>query len=311
MSRERGPVPSGPAAGGRSAVGEGHASHDTREADVETASDAYAARFAGPVGGWLLEVQTARFRELLGSCGRLSVLEVGGGHGQLTAALLADGHRVVSQGSRTSCHARLRAAQAQVAHVTSSLVGLPFADRSFDLVIAIRLLAHVEDWRGLLAELSRVSSGLVLVDFPIRGALHRAAPWLFGAKRRLEGNTRPYFDYTVGEVEAALRADGLEVLGVRRQFSLPMVLHRTLGMPAVSRVLEGIASVVGVTAAVGSPALLLAARASAPKGASASASVGGGGGGPGESGPDPDPESRDLGTAPPQPASRPRQERSR
>jgi SAM-dependent methyltransferase len=246
----------------RTAVGQGRAAHDTQAADVETSSDAYAQRFAGPVGRWLLEVQADCVRELLAERGSspLSVLEVGGGHGQLTGPLLHAGHRVVVHGSRTACHQRLRAQRAAVQHVTSPLWQLPFRERAFDLVAAVRLLAHVEDWAGVLAELARVSRRYLLVDFPARSAVHRLAPGLFAAKRSLEGNTRPYFDYAPGEVEQAARSLGMEVLGVRRQFAFPMVLHRTLRAPALSRALERAASGVGVTRVAGSPVILLAGR---------------------------------------------------
>lgn len=241
--------------------------HDVRTPDVETSGDAYAARFAGPVGAWMLDVQARHALALVRAAapGRLSVLEVGGGHGQLTAHWLAAGHEVVVHGSRAPCHARLRAGGARVAHVTSDPWALPFADRSFDLVVALRLLAHVEAWRELLAELCRVADGLVLVDFPARGALQRLAPALFGAKRKVEGNTRPYFAYAPAEVGEALAMSGFEVAGTARQFAWPMALHRLLGRPGLSRRMEALAARIGSTARWGSPILCLARRAAAPE----------------------------------------------
>jgi SAM-dependent methyltransferase len=248
----------------RTAVGQGLASHDLEAADVETASEGYAARFAGPTGAWLLEVQARGALELIRAARGavpLRVLDVGGGHAQLTGALLAASYRVVVHGSAQSCHARLRTQGADVLHVTSRLWDLPFPDGSFDLAVAIRLLAHVERWRELLGELARVSRGLVLVDFPARSALHRLAPALFTAKRRLERNTRPYFDYTRSEVEGRFAELGLHAHGLQREFGLPMVLHRTLRRPRVSRALEAAAAASGWTAAYGSPVLMLAQRA--------------------------------------------------
>jgi SAM-dependent methyltransferase len=237
--------------------------HDVRTPDVETSSDAYAARFAGPVGAWMLDVQARHALALVraAAAGPLSVLEVGGGHGQLTARWLAEGHEVVVHGSRAVCHGRLRAGAARVAHVTSDPWALPFADRRFDLVVALRLLAHVEAWRELLAELCRVANGLVLVDFPARGAVHRLAPALFGAKRKVEGNTRPYFAYAPAEVAEALARSGFEVAGAARQFAWPMALHRLLRAPGVSRRMEALAARIGSTARWGSPILCLARRA--------------------------------------------------
>ena len=53
--------------------------------DVETASDDYAARFAGPVGAWMLQVQERAVLELIAPWPGASVLDVGGGHAQLAA----------------------------------------------------------------------------------------------------------------------------------------------------------------------------------------------------------------------------------
>jgi ubiquinone/menaquinone biosynthesis C-methylase UbiE len=213
-------------------------------------------------------VQEVRVNALIEAAapGRLSVLEVGGGHAQLTGPLLAAGHRVVVQGSRVVCHRRLDRHAGRIGRVASDLWRLPFDDRCFDLVLGIRLLAHVEAWRELLAEMARVSRRLVMVDFPVQGALHRLAPALFGAKRHLEGNTRPYFDYSLREIEDAFCSLGLRRAGMARQYALPMALHRFARSPALSRSLEACAAVVGFTERVGSPILLLAERNRAEEG---------------------------------------------
>jgi SAM-dependent methyltransferase len=242
----------------RAAVGEGHA-HETHAPDVETAGPAYAARFAGATGAWLLDVQARTLLRLLAALpGRLSVLDVGGGHGQLTRTLGSAGHRVVVHGSQPACHARR--AGGPVPRLAADPWRLPLRDRSFDVVVSVRLLAHVEAWRELLGEMARVARRGVAVDFPVRGALHRLAPALFETKKRLEGNTRPYFDYLPSEVAEALGAAGLSDVRVARQFAWPMVLHRTLGAPRLSRALEGLARGLGATRRAGSPALMLALR---------------------------------------------------
>jgi ubiquinone/menaquinone biosynthesis C-methylase UbiE len=137
---------------------------------------------------------------------------------------------------------------------------LPFPDAAFDVVLAVRLLAHVTAWRELLAEMARVAGRAVVVDFPVRGALHALAPALFGAKRRVEGNTRPYFDYHPDEIVQALAAQGFETAAVVRQFAMPMVVHRALRAPGLSRRMEALARASGITARTGSPVLLRAGR---------------------------------------------------
>ena len=60
------------------------------DADVETSSDAYARRFAGGVGRFFLGRQRDAVLALLAPFPRARVLDVGGGHGQLTGPLVVE-----------------------------------------------------------------------------------------------------------------------------------------------------------------------------------------------------------------------------
>jgi len=240
--------------------------HDTLTPDVETASRGYAQRFSGPVGEWLLSVQEVGVRRLLRSHGlrQLSVLSVGGGHGQLTRLFLSGGCRVTVQASRQPALRLLSSwreeQRACLQGVVSDLWHLPFADASFDLVVGVRLLAHVEDWKGLLAEMARVSGHLVLVDYPPLSSSNMLTPLLFSLKRRLEGNTRPYFCYWSHSLKTFLRQCGFRPVGVYKQLTVPMGIHRKVGRTGPSRAVESVFRSLGMTRLIGSPALLLAAR---------------------------------------------------
>ena len=228
--------------------------------DVETASEAYARRFAGPVGEWLLAVQTAALRELLAPVPAAAVLDVGGGHAQAAVPLVADGHRVTVTGSDGTCRDRLdRLLPAGgFAFERGALHPLPFPDRGFDVVIALRLLTHVTPWEALLAELCRVSRAAVIVDYPPRGGLHRFAGPLFAWKRAVEKDTRPYRRFGAGEIRAALRRAGWERADERRELLLPLAFHRLLRSTRVSRPLEAAGRRLGLTRRWGAPVLLLA-----------------------------------------------------
>ena len=232
------------------------------DADVETSSEAYARRFSGAVGRWFLAVQAEATLDLLRPFPRARIVDVGGGHGQLAAPLAQAGHDVTVVGSREACRARVQQLVdgGQVRFQAADLLRLPFGARAFDVALAFRLLPHVARWREQLAELCRVASRAVIVDYPTRRSINALAAPLFGMKKRVEGDTRPFAVFADDEVEAAFAGQGFRVAERRPQFAAPMALHRALRVAALSRGLEGAARVAGVTSRLGSPVIVRADR---------------------------------------------------
>lgn len=226
-------------------------------ADVETSSDRYAARFAGPIGEWLLKRQTALVLEALKRVGARTVLDVGGGHGQLARPLADVGFEVTVLGSEQVCARRIRDLldAGRCRFVVGSLVALPFPDRSFDAVVTVRLLPHCERWRLLIRECARVARKTVIVDYPLASGFNALAPWLFGAKKRIEKTTRTWRNFNHREVEEAFAAAGFVPLARNGQFIWPMVLHRALKTPTVSAMLEWMPLKMGITARRGTPVI--------------------------------------------------------
>ena len=226
-------------------------------ADIETSSEGYAARFAGPVGAWMLAGQERIVRELLAPWPGASVLDVGGGHGQLAAPLAAGGRRVTVLGSDASCARRIapEVAAGRVRFAAGDLLALPFPDRAFDVVVSVRLLPHCDRWPALVGELCRVARRAVIVDYPTSESVNRLAPALFGAKKGIEKNTRPFRLFTHREVTAAFAAGGFDAAGRVAQFFLPMVLHRAMKCRPCSAALEGLCRTLGLTRRWGSPVI--------------------------------------------------------
>lgn len=224
-------------------------------ADVETSSDGYAARFAGPVGAWMLGVQEGAVRRLLEGLPGGPLLDVGGGHGQLALPLAAAGREVTVLGSDPSCARRLAPAIAAgtVRFVAGDVLALPFPDRSVDVVLCFRLLPHCDAWEELVAELCRVARTAVIADYPTVESLNRVAPALFGAKKRLEGNTRTFRLFTHREVAGAFAANGFSPSGRVGEFFLPMVLHRALRCRPCSAAAEAICRGLRLSGRWGSP----------------------------------------------------------
>jgi SAM-dependent methyltransferase len=232
------------------------------DADVETSSAAYARRFEGPVGRWFLDVQARTMLELLRPRPGASVLDVGGGHAQLTGALVEAGCDVTVYGSADRCSERVQAwvRSDQARFRSGPLLQAPWPDGSFDAALAFRLLPHIDRWRELVRELCRLARHVVIVDYPTARSANAVSGALFGVKKGIEGDTRPFRVFRDAEVEESFAAAGFVRTARRPQFLLPMALHRGLRLASLSRALEATASVAGLTRAWGSPVILRAER---------------------------------------------------
>lgn len=231
-------------------------------ADIETSSDDYASRFAGSVGAWFLKVQAEATLQMLADNPGCTVLDVGGGHGQLTLPLLNNSFKVTVLGSSEVCIERIR-------HYVDSkccffqvgnILDLPFPDRSFDVVLSYRLLPHVTRWREYLAELARVARHVVMLDYPEERSINSLTPYLFSFKKNLEGNTRTYTIFRQDEILEAFEELGYQCADRYAEFFLPMVLHRKLKVPKISSGLERMSRLVGLTGWFGSPVILKLVR---------------------------------------------------
>ena len=228
------------------------------DADVVTSSDAYARRFAGAVGAWFLERQAEAVLALLRPWPGASVLDVGGGHGQVTGPLVDAGYAVSVLGSAPSCESRVRrwTASGAARFLAGDLVDPPLAERSFDVVLALRLLPHLHRVPATIATLARLARSVVVVDYPSRRSVNALAGPLFGLKQGVEKDTRPFRVFSDREVESEFEAHGFRPTGRVPQFLLPMALYRAAGSAGLARGLEKAASGLGLTRALGSPVVL-------------------------------------------------------
>lgn len=240
---------------------EGAAAAAREMADVHTASAEYAARFGGATGRWMLGVQEKiALRQLEPFAERgwnATILDVGGGHGQLALPLAERGWNVTVVGSGLDAQSdAVRAANYNILRfATGDLLALPFPDRSFDVVLCFRLLTHCDRWRELAGELCRVARRAVIADYPTGQSLNCIAPALFGAKKKVEKNTRTFTLFGHREMAEAFAAHGFRRTALDKQFFLPMVLHRMLKSVALSRLAEGVCRGLGLTAWLGSPVI--------------------------------------------------------
>jgi ubiquinone/menaquinone biosynthesis C-methylase UbiE len=236
--------------------------------DVETSSADYARRFSGPAGDYLLDIQARAIQRALHDLDTGSALDVGGGHGQLVDPLRSLGWRVTVHGSDDVCASNLRELHGKrdCEFLRGSFFALPVPDRSFDLVLAVRLVSHVDDWPRLLSEMCRVARHTVIIDHPSKVALNALTPLLFGVKKSFEGNTRPYLSFSRKELMAEFSRHGFAMRREIKQFFLPMAVHRLGRGGWPYRAAETAFRSLGLTALAGSPVILRVDRIANPKG---------------------------------------------
>ena len=228
--------------------------------DIETSSDDYATRFAGEVGTWFLKLQEDITLDMLKPYVGATVLDVGGGHGQVTDALVANQYNLTVLGSVPVCVERIQhhVDKGDVQFQTGNVLKLPYDDNAFDVVLSYRLIAHITDWHTLLAEFARVARKAVIMDYAELNSVNLISSYLFSMKKSLEGNTRPFELHKLGDLRAQFQEHHFKVDAVRKQFFFPMVLHRKLKSVPISSLLEGTSRQIGLTRAFGSPVIIRA-----------------------------------------------------
>lgn len=153
------------------------------------------------------------------------VLDVGTGDGTYAIEAARRGASVVgldtSPAMLNAAETRARAAGLHIDVRTGSATALPFADASFDRVLAVTVLCFVDDPARTLAEMARVTrpGGRVIV-----GELHRWSLW--AAKRKLAallrgGLWRKVRFWSRRQLCALAESAGLRVRAVRGAIFYP------------------------------------------------------------------------------------------
>ncbi|MBN2143541.1 MAG: class I SAM-dependent methyltransferase, partial [Candidatus Aureabacteria bacterium] len=225
--------------------------------DIETSSEEYALRFKGAVGEWFLKVQEEAVLSMLTKKNHATVLDVGGGHGQMLPGLINHNFQVTVLGSSTECKKRIQPYldRRQMQFQTGDLMQLPFSDQLFDAAISLRLLTHLEKWTLLVKELCRVSKKTVIVDFPVWKSLNIFSDFLFSLKKNVEKNTRTYTLFYESEIVKEFKLNGYTPCRKIPQFFLPMALHRMMNHKPFSLGMETFFRMIKLTSWFGSPLL--------------------------------------------------------
>jgi len=186
--------------------------------------DKYASK--NPIEARLMNGFLRCLDDLLPTEAPASILEVGLGEGEISERVrdrfpgvfmmgidLPDAELAEAWGDR-----KLNGAFADIAH-------LPFADNSFDLVMAIEVLEHVPDPAAALREVNRVARSQVLLSVP-REPIWRVANMARGKYLGDLGNTPGHIQHWSRRSFARLVASHFTVAEVRNPFPWTAVSAR-------------------------------------------------------------------------------------
>ncbi|MEO7191059.1 MAG: methyltransferase domain-containing protein [Vicinamibacterales bacterium] len=223
-----------------------------------------ALRFSGPIGQHLLREQQRLLIEALSPLAGRHVVDVGTGTGRAAIGLALEGARVTGLDASVEMLdvARRRASDAGAAVVfgVADAHRLPLPDRSADAAVCLRVLMHAIDWPMCVGELCRVARWRVVVDFPALGSgaaiestVRRTRKWL---GRRVEA----YRVISEHDVRAVFARHGFRIVTVRRQFVMPIAIHKVVNRPGVTLKLERVLARLGLLRLLGSPVSMVAER---------------------------------------------------
>jgi ubiquinone/menaquinone biosynthesis C-methylase UbiE len=233
-------------------------------ADPAMAESFDALRFGGPIGALVAESQERIITSFLSPLAGRTILDVGTGTGRAAIALALKGAVVtgVDASEEMLAVAKRRAADAKVA-VTFDRADahrLAYPDRSFDSVTCLRVLMHTPGWRESLGELCRVARDRVVIDYPAAASAAALQSVVRQVAHAAGARVEAYRVFTDRDIRQAFERSGFRVRDSRRQFVLPIALHKRLGSVAATERIEGLLARIGLQRLIGSPVTLVAER---------------------------------------------------
>lgn len=233
-------------------------------ADPAMASRFDDLRFAGPIGQLVADSQARVLLSFAGPIDGREVLDVGTGTGRAAIILAASGARVTGIDASDEMlrvgRQRAAARAVTVTFASGDAHAIPFNERSFDVVVSLRVLMHTPDWRQCLAELCRVTRERVVIDFPARWSAAALQAVTRRARARLGSGVEAYRVFGEREIAGELAKHGFRVEAIDRQFVLPIALHKAVGSRAVTERIEGVLRSAGLLRVFGSPVTVMARR---------------------------------------------------
>lgn len=233
-------------------------------ADPATARSFDDKRFGGPIGELVAGTQARVLANFIGRIHQRNILDVGTGTGRAALLLARGGARVTaidaSEAMLAVARQRAAAEGVSVKWQLGDAHQLDFPDRSFDVVVSLRVLMHTPKWRRCIAELCRVAGRLVIVDYPSAASVARVESFARRIAHKAGLQTEPYRVFSQREIVEAFDRSGFRVRSVHRQFVLPIALHKAIGSRRFTVRVEDMLDRAGLLTYVGSPVSIVAER---------------------------------------------------
>lgn len=257
MTASRGPT------GNAGDAARDHYSYDCY-ADPAMARTFEERRFGGPIGQLIAGEQARVLANMIGRIQDRTVLDVGTGTGRAALLLASGAARVtaVDASEEMLDEARKRAAQqmVKVNFLRGDAHHLDFTDRSFDVVVCLRVLMHTPDWRRSLGELCRVADRLVIFDYPSASSAAIAQSAVRRVLSAVGIRTEAYRVFRDQTIRGALGESQFRIRSVHRQFVLPIQVHKMIGSRRFTLWSERLLDRLGLLRLFGSPVTVCAER---------------------------------------------------
>ena len=221
-------------------------------------------RFKGEIGRFFQAHQEAFVMTHLGEPSGMTLLDMGTGTGRMTLPLSRRGARVIAADASQKIleilkeKAFLQGLDVELSRIDAH--SLPFPDRHFDAAISFRMIMHVVDWHTALAELCRVTSRIVILDFPPVCGFAGLAPAVHPVIRPFNPNHQSYRVFKTSEIRNVLESHGFEIRAVDRHVVLPFGLHRAVNSIRFTRWTETLLARIGLRDLLGAPVTIAAER---------------------------------------------------
>jgi ubiquinone/menaquinone biosynthesis C-methylase UbiE len=236
----------------------------TYYADAANAQSFDARRFGGPIGDLVAKGQADVLADMLGPVNDRRIIDVGTGTGRGALLLAGAGAHVIgidaSEPMLAIARQRARESNLHVGFQIGDAHDIQFGNRSFEIAVSLRVLMHTPRWRQCIAELCRVASHAVVLDYPsaTSTALFQAA-----VRRVLHPigmASEPYRVFFDREISQELERNGFRIASVHRQFVLPIAVHKAIGSRRFTEASEQGLARVGLLQVFGSPVTVYAER---------------------------------------------------